>query len=63
MYKLAVECDKFCHGEKGIGYEVKGQKDMENKLGSTSIRYDCDGKDFSIFKVINQIYQFTQHRA
>lgn len=58
VYKLAAECDKFCHGEQDIGHEVKEQNDIENKLGCTSIRYHYDGKGFSIFNVISQIYQF-----
>ena len=62
-YKLAVECDEFGRNDRDIGYEVKLQKDIWYKLGCKLICYNPHGKDFSIFKVINQIYQFLQRKV
>ena len=56
-YKLAIECDEFNHRDRDIGYEVKRQKHIENKLKCQFIRFNPDAKDFCIFKVINEIFK------
>ena len=36
-YNLAIKCDKFGHNHRDIGYDVKKQKDIENKLALESL--------------------------
>ena len=57
-HKLAIECDELGHKDRDIGYEVTRQKYIETKLGCTFIRYNPDAKDFDIFDIINNIYNF-----
>ena len=57
-HKLAIECDKFGHKDRDIGYEVTRQKHIETKLGCIFIRYNPDAKDFDIFSVINSIMKY-----
>ena len=50
---MALECNEFDHRDRDTGYEVEGQKHIEEKLGFKFIRYNPDAEDFNLFKVIN----------
>ena len=52
-HQLAVECDEFGHKDRGIEYQVRRQKYIENKLGCQFIRFNPDARDFNIFEVAN----------
>ena len=51
-HKLAIEVDKL-----GILVLVKRQKVLEKKLYCVFIRINPDGKNFNIFKEINNLTQ------
>jgi very-short-patch-repair endonuclease len=51
-YKIAVECDE---NHLDIENDVAREKQITDLLGCTFIRYKPYAKDFSIFKLINQI--------
>ena len=55
-YKSAIECDKFDHPDRDIGYEAERQKHIEKLLSCTFVRFNPDAKDFYILDVVNKIF-------
>ena len=60
-FKLAIECDEFNHRDRDIGYEVKRQKHIEDKLKCQFIRYNPDAENFDPFEVVNRIYIYLKN--
>ena len=56
-YKIAIECDELGHRDRDVSYEIKRQMCIENLLSCQFIRFNPDAEDFSIFKVINEIFK------
>ena len=56
-YKLAIECDEHGHIDRNRDEEIKRQEYIESFLNCSFIRYNPDDPNFSIFKVINDIYK------
>ena len=56
-YKLAIECDEFDRNDRGIDYELKRQKHIENKLDCHFIRYYPDADNFDPFNLLNRVYR------
>lgn len=52
--KLAIECDEQ---HRNIEVDNIREEYIKNKLGCTFIRFKPYEKDFSVYKVINQIYK------
>ena len=55
-HKLAVDCDEFGHKERGIEYEVRRQKYIENKLGFHFVRINTHARGFNIFEVAYRVF-------
>ena len=56
-YKLAVECDENGHSDRNKQDEEERQEYIQETLNCSFIRFDPDANDFSVFKVINDIYK------
>ena len=56
-HKLAIECDEHDRKDRGINYEIKRQKFIEDQLNCQFICYNPDAKDFTIKSVLNKIFQ------
>ena len=56
-YKLAIEVGEKCHKDRNIDHEIKRQKKLEKELRCEFIRINSDGKDFNIFRGINEIHR------
>ena len=55
-YKLAIECDEFCHRDKDIEYDVGQQKHIEKLLNCTFVRFNPNAKDFYLMEVVNKMF-------
>tara|TARA_B110000259_G_C14022343_1_gene403490 strand:- start:2722 stop:3321 length:600 start_codon:yes stop_codon:yes gene_type:complete len=58
VQRLAVECDEFGHKDRDIGNELERQKNIENELNCTFIRFNPDSQGFLIENIINKILEF-----
>ena len=47
-HKLATECDEHNHKDRGINYEIRRQKFIENQLSCKFLRYNLDAKRFYV---------------
>jgi very-short-patch-repair endonuclease len=56
-HKIAVECDEYNHNDRDQEYETNREREIINNLNCKFIRYNPNADDFSIGKVINQIYR------
>ena len=61
-YNLTIECDENPH-RFSVAKDLKRQQHIQAKNGGGFIRYAPQTKDFSIFKVINQIHKFILSRV
>ena len=57
-HELAIECNKNDHKDGDINYEIVRQKLIEDQLNCKFIRYNPDAKDFTIEKILNNIFQY-----
>ena len=55
-YKIVIECDEFDHSRYSIEDEQKRSDYIKENLGCTFVRFNPDAEDFSINRVINNIY-------
>lgn len=58
VQRLAIECDEFDHTNYNIKKDSERQKNIENKLNCTFIRFNPDNKEFKIEYIINEILEF-----
>ena len=61
-HKLASECDEHHHKDRDINYEIRRQKFIEDQLNCKFIRYNPNGKDFTIESVLNKIFQYIYQK-
>ena len=61
-HKLATECDKYNHKGRGINYEIRRQKFIEDHLSCNFFRYNPDAKDFMNESVLNKIFQYIYQK-
>ena len=62
-HKLAIECDEHDHKDRGINYEIRRQKFIEDQLNCKFIRYNPDAKDFMTESVLSKIFQYIYQKC
>ena len=61
-HKLAIECDEHDHRDRDIDYKIRRQKFIEDQLNCKFIRYNPDAEEFTIERVLNNIFQYIYQK-
>ena len=54
---MAIEIDELGHNDRNTNYEIKRQRERENKLNCVFIRTNTDAADLNMNRLKNQIYK------